>query len=118
MGQVVESRRDDLPDGTLVLGWPGWQEYCLPDEASLIPLQLPFLPLLDPLPAPLTAFLGVLGHTGLTAYLGIDIGRPRTGETVVVSAAAGAVGSVAGQLAKVCGARVVGITGGPEKCNT
>lgn len=116
VGQVVESRREDLPEGTLVLGWPGWQEYCVTDEAGLVPLQFPFLPLPDPLPAPLPAFLGVLGHTGLTAYLGIDIGRPRTGETVVVSAAAGAVGSVAGQLAKVCGARVVGITGGPEKC--
>jgi NADPH-dependent curcumin reductase CurA len=117
VGQVVKSRREDLPEGTLVLGWPGWQEYCLTDEASLLPLQFPFLPLPDPLPAPLPAFLGVLGHTGLTAYLGIDVGRPRAGETVVVSAAAGAVGSVAGQLAKVRGARVVGIAGGPEKCH-
>jgi NADPH-dependent curcumin reductase CurA len=61
VGQVVESRRDDLPEGTLVLGWPGWQEYCLTDEASLIPLQFPFLPLPDPLPASLTAFLGFSG---------------------------------------------------------
>jgi NADPH2:quinone reductase len=63
------------------------------------------------------AFLGVLGHTGITAWLGIEhFGRPQEGETVVVSAAAGAVGSVAGQLAKARGARVVGIAGGPEKC--
>jgi NADPH-dependent curcumin reductase CurA len=116
IGQVIASRRDDLPEGTLVLGWPGWQEYCLTDEAGLLPTQFPFLPLPDPLPAPLPAFLGVLGHTGLTAYIGIDIGRPRAGETVVVSAAAGAVGSVAGQLAKVHGACVVGIAGGREKC--
>ena len=62
-------------------------------------------------------FLGALGMTGLTAYVGmLDIGRPKPGETVVVSAAAGAVGSVAGQLAKIQGARVVGIAGGPEKC--
>jgi NADPH-dependent curcumin reductase CurA len=116
VGQVVESRRDDLPEGTLVTGWPGWQEYCLTDEASLIPLQFPFLPLPDPLPAPLSAFAGPLGHTGLTAYMGIDIGRPRPGETVVVSAAAGAVGSIAGQLAKINGARAVGVASGEAKC--
>ena len=116
VGQVIESRRDDLPAGTLVTGWPGWQEYCLTDEANLIPLQFPFLPLPDPLPAPLSAFAGLLGHTGLTAYVGIDIGRPRPGETVVVSAAAGAVGSIAGQLAKINGARVVGVASGGSKC--
>jgi NADPH-dependent curcumin reductase CurA len=64
-----------------------------------------------------SSFLGVLGMTGLTAYIGmLDIGKPQPGETVVVSAAAGAVGSIAGQLAKIQGARVVGIAGGPEKC--
>ncbi len=116
VGQVIESRRDDLPAGTLVTGWTGWQEYCLTDETDLLPMQFPFLPLPDPLPAPLSAFAGPLGHTGLTAYLGIDIGRPRPGETVVVSAAAGAVGSIAGQLAKINGARVVGIASGEAKC--
>ena len=70
----------------------------------------------DPLPAPLPAFLGVLGHTGITAYLGVDLGGVQAGDTVVVSAAAGAVGSVAGQVAKARGARVVGIAGGPQKC--
>ena len=64
-----------------------------------------------------SSFLGALGMTGITAYIGVlDIGKPQPGETVVVSAAAGAVGSVAGQLAKIQGARVVGIAGGPEKC--
>lgn len=116
VGQVERSRRDDLPEGTVVLGWPGWQEYCLTDESSLLPLEFPFLPLPDPLPAPPSAFAGVLGHTGLTAYVGMDIGQPRVGDTVVVSAAAGAVGSVAGQLAKASGATVVGIAGGPQKC--
>jgi NADPH-dependent curcumin reductase CurA len=113
IGEVVESRRDDLPAGTLVVGWTGWQEYRLVDDAAL---ESPFTALPDPLPAPLPAFLGALGHTGITAWLGLDIGRPRAGETLVVSAAAGAVGSVAGQLAKTRGVRVVGIAGGREKC--
>src|SRR5437868_4839710 len=68
-------------------------------------------------PAPLTATLGVLGVTGMTAYFGLlDIGKPRRGETVVVSAAAGAVGSIVGQIAKIYGARAVGIAGTKEKC--
>lgn len=113
VGQVVESRRDDLPVGTTVLGWTDWQEYCLADDSRLIS---PFTILPDPLPAPAHAFLGVLGHTGITAWLGIEIGRPQPGETVVVSAAGGAVGSIAGQLAKLAGARVVGVAGGTKKC--
>jgi NADPH-dependent curcumin reductase CurA len=111
VGEVVESRNASLPVGALVTGFTGWQAYLLADDAS----GLTVLP--DPLPGPLEAFLGVLGHTGITAWLGIELyGRPAEGETVVVSAAAGAVGSVAGQLAKARGARVVGIAGGPEKC--
>ena len=113
VGEVVDSRRDDLPVGAKVFGWTGWQEYVVADDAQLVS---PFTVLPDPLPAPLQAFAGVLGHTGITAYIGIDIGRPATGETVVVSAAAGAVGSVAAQLAKARGARVVGIVSGPGKC--
>jgi NADPH-dependent curcumin reductase CurA len=114
IGEVVASCREDLPVGALVMGWPGWQDYCLADDALL---DGPFTVLPEPLPAPLPAFLGALGHTGITAWLGIELyGRPEPGETVVVSAAAGAVGSVAGQLAKARGARAVGIAGGPEKC--
>jgi NADPH2:quinone reductase len=113
VGQVVASRRDDLAEGALVLGWTGWQDYCVADDAQL---EGPFTVLPDPLPAPPSAFLGPLGHTGITAYLGLEIGDPQPGETVVVSAAAGAVGSIAGQLAKARGARVVGIAGGPGKC--
>ena len=110
IGEVVASRRPDLRAGDLVSGRLGWQELCVLAAAASVTI----LP--EPLPAPLPAFLGVLGHTGLTAYVGLEIGRPQPGETVVVSAAAGAVGSVAGQIAKARGARVVGIAGGPEKC--
>lgn len=113
VGQVVESRRDDLPVGAFVLGFTGWQEYCVADDSVL---EFPFTVLPDPLPAPLTAFLGVLGHTGISAFIGVEMGDPQPGETVVVSAAGGAVGSIAGQLAKQRGARVVGIAGGTEKC--
>ncbi len=116
IGQVIASRKDDLPEGALAFGFTGWQEYCVTDESTLIPPTFPFFALPHPLGAPLPAYLGVLGHTGLTAFVMVDMGRPRAGETVVVSAAAGAVGSVAGQLAKIRGARVVGIAGGPERC--
>lgn len=112
-GTVVASRRPDLVEGQHVLGWTGWQDFCVADDAALLS---PFTVLPDPLPAPLPAFLGVLGHTGITAWLGIEIGDPKPGETLVVSAAAGAVGSIAVQLGKERGARVVGIAGGPEKC--
>jgi NADPH-dependent curcumin reductase CurA len=114
IGEVVESRREDMAEGDLVFGFTGWQDYAVADDASN---ELPFAVLPSPLPAPLSAFLGVLGHTGVTAYLGVeDIGRPQPGETMVVSGAAGAVGSVAGQLGKARGARVVGIAGSDEKC--
>lgn len=114
IGQVVESRRTDLPEGAFVTGFLGWQSLCLADDATL---EAPLTLLPDPLPAPLTALLGPLGHTGITAWLGIeDICRPQPGETLVVSAAAGAVGSIAGQLGKLRGARVVGLAGSPEKC--
>jgi len=113
VGEVVASRREDLRAGDAVVGFTGWQEYCLADDTLL---EAPLTVLPAPLPAPPSMFLGVLGHTGITAYLGVEFLAPRPGQTMVVAAAAGAVGSIAGQLAKRSGARVVGIAGGPEKC--
>lgn len=113
IGEVVESRREDMPVGAKVSGFLGWQDHCIADD-SLLEAPLSVLP--EPLPAPLPAFLGALGHTGITAYIGIDLAGLKEGETVVISAACGAVGSVAGQIAKQRGARAVGIAGGAEKC--
>lgn len=114
VGEVVESKREDMPVGATVSGFVGWQEHCLADDEQL---EAPLTVLPDPLPAPLSAFLGALGHTGITAYIGIDLAELQEGETIVVSAACGAVGSIAGQIARERGAgRVVGIAGGEEKC--
>ncbi|MBP2334186.1 NADPH2:quinone reductase [Saccharothrix coeruleofusca] len=113
IGRVVDSRRADLPVGAHVLGWTGWQDYQVADDAVL---EGPFAVLPDPLPAAPEDLLGVLGMTGITAWLAVEIADPRPGDTVVVSAAGGAVGSIAGQLVKERGARVVGIAGGREKC--
>ena len=112
LGRCVASRNPAYEEGKLYQGLTGWQEHFVAsDAAPLIPVQE-----LPGVESP-SAYLGVLGMTGLTAWVGIrEIGKPKEGETVVVSAAAGAVGSVAGQLAKADGARVVGIAGGPEKC--
>ncbi|MBK5220221.1 MAG: NADP-dependent oxidoreductase [Thermoleophilia bacterium] len=113
VGEVIESRRDDMPVGATVSGFVGWQELVLADD-NLLEAPLAVLP--EPLPAPLPAFLGALGHTGITAYIGIDNAELKAGETIVISGACGAVGSIAGQLAKERGARVVGVAGGPDKC--
>jgi NADPH-dependent curcumin reductase CurA len=111
LGEVIASNSPDYQVGQLVQGLTGWQDYVVASAAMPL-MTMPEIPGVAP-----SHFLGVLGMTGLTAYVGmLDIGRPKEGETVVVSAAAGAVGSVAGQLAKIQGARVVGIAGGPEKC--
>ena len=111
LGRVVASKSPNYEVGQLVNGFTGWQEYVVASDS------LPFTPLPDDLGVPESAFLGALGMTGLTAYFGItDVAKVEEGDTVVISAAAGAVGSVAGQIAKILGARVVGIAGGPEKC--
>jgi len=92
-----------------VLGMAGWQEYAVSDGSGLRRL--------DPNAAPVSTALGVLGMPGMTAYTGLlNIGQPKPGETVVVAAAAGPVGSLVGQIAKLKGCRAVGIAGGPDKC--
>lgn len=108
IGEVVSSRTPGLAPGDLVYGGLGWQDYAaLPGE------ELRKLERSDPL----THHLSIYGIPGLTTYFGLtECGQPRAGETVLVSAAAGAVGSLVGQVAKAMGCRTIGITGGPEKC--
>ncbi|HEX6156998.1 MAG TPA: NADP-dependent oxidoreductase, partial [Burkholderiales bacterium] len=106
-GEVVESKSDKFRKGDFVLTQLGWQLYGVTREASKV----------DATRAPLSYYLGMLGMPGLTAYFGLkELGQPKPGETVLVSAASGAVGSVVGQLAKLWGCRALGIAGGPEKC--
>jgi NADPH-dependent curcumin reductase CurA len=106
---VVASHHAGYSAGDIVLAHTGWRTHALSDRADLRKL--------DPAVAPVTTGLGVLGMPGFTAYGGLRvIGNPRPGETVVVAAASGPVGSLVGQLAKLAGARAVGIAGGPEKC--
>jgi NADPH:quinone reductase len=108
VGKVIESRHPDFGAGDIVEGRLGWQEYAVSDGTGLRKI--------DPGLAPISTALGVLGMPGLTAYFGLlDICRPRPGETVVVSGAAGAVGSLVGQIAKIKGCRAVGIAGSDQK---
>ena len=109
-GEVLESRYPGLKQGDKVLTQLGWQLFgCVKgEEATRV----------DATRVPLSCYLGVLGMPGMTAYFGLkEIGKPQAGETVVVSAASGAVGSVVGQLAKIAGCRAVGIAGGKDKCS-
>ena len=110
VSEVVESKSQAVKVGDIVLCDAGWQEYTVADGGKVQKL--------DPSAAPVSTALGVLGMPGLTAYTGLlNIGQPKPGETVVVAAAAGAVGAVVGQLAKIWGCRAIGIAGGPEKCD-
>ncbi len=109
VGEVVQSRNDQFPEGCCVSGLFGVQRYALSDGKGVIRV--------DPGLAPLPVYLATLGMPGMTAYFGLlEVGAAKEGETVVVSAAAGAVGQVVGQIAKIKGCRTVGIAGGPEKC--
>jgi NADPH-dependent curcumin reductase CurA len=109
IGRVIASEHPDFKVGDHVSGTFGVQDYALGDGRGVIRV--------DAGAAPLTKYLSVLGMPGLTAYFGLlEIGQPVAGETVVVSAAAGAVGQIVGQIARIKGCRVVGIAGGPEKC--
>ncbi|WP_126228028.1 NADP-dependent oxidoreductase [Burkholderia ambifaria] len=108
-GEVIESRHPDFAVGEHVVGQFGWQEYGTSNGGGLRKV--------DTSRVPLSAWLGVTGMPGVTAWVGLNrIIAPKAGETVVVSAASGAVGSVVGQLAKRAGCRAVGIAGGPDKC--
>jgi NADPH-dependent curcumin reductase len=108
IGEVVESRNEKFAKGDKVLTQLGWQLYGVAREVTKV----------DERRAPPSYYLGILGMPGMTAYFGLkEIGQPKSGETVVVSAASGAVGSVVGQLAKIWGCRAVGIAGGAQKCD-
>ena len=108
VGQVIASRNERIPEGAWVVSRLGWRELALSDGSGLLQF--------DPSLGPVSTALGVLGMPGLTAYVGLlDIGRPVEGETVFVSGAAGAVGSLVGQIAKLRGCRVIGSAGSPEK---
>jgi NADPH-dependent curcumin reductase CurA len=109
VSRIKQSRHRDWKEGEIVVAYSGWQTHAISDGSDLRRI--------DPAVAPISTGLGVLGMPGFTAYAGLrNIGRPKPGETVVVAAASGAVGSVVGQIAKIQGARAVGIAGGPDKC--
>jgi NADPH-dependent curcumin reductase CurA len=109
VSEVLESKHPSFKPGDYVQGYDGWQTHAISNGAGVRKL--------DPARAPISTALGVLGMPGMTAYVGLlDIGQPKPGETVVVSAASGAVGAVVGQIAKLKGCRAVGIAGSKDKC--
>lgn len=112
LGRVVESKNLAHPEGQLLMARLAWEEYSTSDGSDFI------VPLDDRAAGyPLSYHLGILGDTGMSAYFGLqDIGKPQPGETVLISAGGGAVGSIAGQIAKMCGARTVGLAGSDQKC--
>jgi NADPH-dependent curcumin reductase CurA len=112
LGEVVESRHADYAKGDVIMGRTRWESYSVADGTD----YMTKMEAVDP-DVPLSCYLGVLGPTGLTAYFGMRVvGQPREGETVVISTAAGAVGSVAAQLAKIHGCRTIGLTSTDDKC--
>lgn len=109
VARVLESKHPRFAVGDLVLSYSGWQSHALSDGTGVRKLDAAF--------APVSTSLGVLGMPGFTAYVGLrNIGKPKAGETLVVAAATGPVGSAVGQIARMQGARTVGVAGGPEKC--
>ncbi|MEG5137145.1 MULTISPECIES: NADP-dependent oxidoreductase [unclassified Microcoleus] len=110
VSQVVKSNHPKFSAGDFVLGYGGWQDYAIAKAETLRKL--------DPSQVPISYALGITGMPGMTAYFALlDIGKPKAGETIVVSAASGAVGAVVGQIAKIKGCRAVGIVGSDEKCD-
>ena len=108
ISEVMESGNNQFPKGSFVSGILAWKEYQTSNGSGLM--------MVDPKAAPLSAYLGILGMTGLTSYLGLmEIGKPKSGETLFVSGAAGAVGSVVGQIGKILGCKVAGVAGTDEK---
>lgn len=110
IGRVVDSKSPDFEVGDIALGMNAWEDYtlCAAEAAGKIE---------DTMGLPLTTFLSILGATGMTSYFGLlEVGKPQAGETLLVSGAAGAVGSVVGQIGKIMGCRVIGIAGGEDKC--
>ncbi len=110
VSEVIASHNPSFKTGDIVLSHAGWQTHAISDGKGLRKI--------DPAAGPISTAVGVLGMPGMTAYTGLlDIGKPQPGETVVVAAASGAVGSAVGQIAKIKGARAVGIAGGKDKCD-